>query len=159
MADAGNNIPWHARMWPRAVFDAPSVKRKGKKMADDLDILKKSGVYVLYKDDVPYYIGQATKFISRLRAHSTPGGRYDLFWNYFSLFVIPDEDERDKIEAILITAFPTANGATPRIKRDRYDKDVKSLVRRMRSRQTFPGIKTLDEEVDEADNVDDGTEE
>ena len=142
MAENEIKIPWHARMWPRAVFDAPSKRRKGKKMADDLEILRKGGVYILYREDLPYYIGQATKFISRLRAHSTPGGRYDLFWDYFSLFVLEDEDERDKIEAILITAFPTANGATPRIKRDPYDKDVRSLVRAMRRRttQSIPDI-------------------
>ena len=159
MTDTEAKIPWHARMWLRAVFDAPSTKHGGRKMAYDLEILKKGGVYILYREDVPYYIGQATKFISRLRTHSTPGGRYDLFWTYFSLFVIPDKDERNKIEAILITAFPTANGATPRIKRDPYDKDVKALVRKMRSRQTCSGLEIVDEEVYEADDADDGTEE
>ena len=156
MADAAVTIPWHARMWPRAVFDAPSIKRKGRKMADDLPILRKGGVYILYREDSPYYIGQATKFITRLRTHSTPGGRYDLFWDYFSLFVIEDKDERNKIEAILITAFPTANGATPRIKRDPYDKDVKRLVRMMRSSKTQQILNTVN---DDADEDDDGTEE
>ena len=125
-------------------------------MADDLPILRKGGVYILYREDSPYYIGQATKFITRLRTHSTPGGRYDLFWDYFSLFVIEDKDERNKIEAILITAFPTANGATPRIKRDPYDKDVKRLVRMMRSSKTQQILNTVN---DDADEDDDGTEE
>jgi hypothetical protein len=158
MTEPEVKIPWHARMWPRAIFDAPSKKsgRKGKKIADDLPILKKGGVYILYRDDLPYYIGQATKFMSRLRTHSTPGGRYDLFWNYFSLFVLDTKSERDKIEAILITAFPTANGATPRIKRDPYDKDVKALVRMMRSRLTQPIMDTANDGAEEAN---DGTEE
>jgi excinuclease UvrABC nuclease subunit len=100
-----------------------------------MTILQEPGVYILYRDDVPYYIGQATKLIDRLRTHSTPGHRYDLFWNYFSVFVVEDPTARNRIEAILITAFPTANGATPKIKRHPYPKEVVALVRRMRACQ------------------------
>ena len=136
MVEKEVELPWHARMWPRAVFDAPSTQgRRGRKLADDLEILQSGGVYILYRNDIPYYVGQATKLLDRLRAHSNPGARYDLFWNYFSVFVVEDEEQRDKIEAILITAFPTVNGATPRIKRQRYPHAVRALVRGMRARQ------------------------
>ena len=100
--------PWHARMWPRAILEVPSSKGKRRTMADDQRILSQGGVYILYRDDIPYYVGQATKLLDRLRVHFTPGRRYDLFWNYFSVFVEEDPIARDKIEAILITAFPTS---------------------------------------------------
>jgi hypothetical protein len=136
MAKKVVEIPWHARMWPREVFDAPSSPgRRGRKLAQDLPILQKGGVYILYRNDIPYYIGQGAKLFDRLRDHSTPGETYDLFWNYFSVFVLEDEKERDKIEAILITAFPTVNGATPRIKKHPYPDKVRTLVRGMRAKR------------------------
>jgi hypothetical protein len=136
MAEKELELPWHARMWPREIFDTPSSRgRRGRKLADDLDILQKSGVYILYRDDIPYYVGQATTLLTRLAAHHKPGARYALFWNYFSVFVLEDPDEINKIEAILITAFPTVNGATPRIKRQPYPPEVTRLVRQMSVRR------------------------
>ena len=40
------------RMWPRALFHM----KQGKAVLEDS--LKEPGVYVLYRDDVPYYIGK-----------------------------------------------------------------------------------------------------
>jgi hypothetical protein len=51
----------YARLWPREVFDYV-VEKKPKQavyLAKQLDILQQPGVYVLYRDDVPYYIGKA----------------------------------------------------------------------------------------------------
>jgi len=63
----------YARMWPREVFFRfPALKSAGTKrkiaLAKDLDFLEKPGVYILYRDDEPYYIGQATKLRDRLWA-------------------------------------------------------------------------------------------
>jgi len=113
-----------------------------------MPILSKPGVYVLYRDDLPYYIGQATVLMDRLRTHHKPGARYSLFWNYFSVFAVDDPRERDRIEAILITVFPTVNGATPRIKREKFPREVVRLVRRMRLN-----------ELGKKSDGDDGTEE
>src|SRR5690348_2275021 len=98
-------IPY-ARMWPREIFD------RGRSFVHTLDILEKPGVYVLYRDDIPYYVGQATKLRTRLWAHANvPGARYHNFWNFFSVFVADDARRRNEIEAILIAAMPTANSA------------------------------------------------
>jgi hypothetical protein len=134
-------------MWPRALFDLPTTEGGGK-LTKRFPILGKSGVYILYRDDIPYYIGQATKLITRLKVHHKPGARYSLFWNYFSVFALDTQEEMDKIEAILITVFPTVNGAIPRIAREKLPKDVIDLMRRMRRNQI--GISS---------DEDDGTEE
>jgi hypothetical protein len=69
MARKTSLVASYARMWPREVFDrfvpVPG-KKKERSLAKTLDILTKPGVYVLYRDGVPYYIGKATKMRSRL---------------------------------------------------------------------------------------------
>jgi hypothetical protein len=130
----------HVRMWPRAIFDRYVVVDGKKKHLDrTLKILRKPGVYVLYRDDLPYYVGQATMLWQRLHQHSTrPGGRYDLFWNYFSVFVEEDKDMRNRIEAILIAAMPTSNSAKPRLDRDPYPKEVIRMMRDVRRSTANP---------------------
>jgi hypothetical protein len=118
-----------AQMWPRVVFDFEgrgSVK----------ECLREPGVYVLFRDDEPYYVGKTkNKLFSRIRKHATNTmGRYYHFWNYFSAFVVPNGKHRDEIEGILIAAMPTANSASPRIKKIRLPKNVIQMMRRMRRR-------------------------
>src|SRR6266516_7659152 len=93
----------YARMWPREVFYRIVPKEKGNSkkrlLFRTIDLLAKPGVYVLYRDDVPYYIGQAQRLRSRLWAHACkPDGRYYNHWNFFSAFVIEDENQRNEIE-------------------------------------------------------------
>jgi len=120
------------RMWPREVFDYNGI-------ADKLDMLAKPGVYVLYRDDVPYYIGQArTSMRGRIKTHATdPTQRRYHFWNYFSAFHIPEPDQRSDVEAILIAAMPTANSANPRLPKDRTPNEVRDLLRRLRAQRAF----------------------
>jgi hypothetical protein len=52
----------YARMWPREVFEKAASKTGAGRMtiiAKDLEFLGGRGVYILYRDDQPYYIGQA----------------------------------------------------------------------------------------------------
>ena len=77
----------YARMWPREVFDClvPN-KNDGRRviLGKGLELVNQPGVYVLYRDDIPYYIGQARKPRHRLWLHAgSPGARYGNFWNYF----------------------------------------------------------------------------
>jgi hypothetical protein len=138
-------IEEYARMWPREVFDCLIPNEKGgtkKVLAGVLDLVNQPGVYVLYRDDIPYYIGQALKLRGRLWAHAnSPGGTYGNFWNYFSAFVIRDQKMRDEVEGILIAAMPTANSAKPRLKRAKYPQVVKQMVRKIRRYQANPLIK------------------
>jgi hypothetical protein len=147
---AGKNVivEQYARMWPREVFDCliPSengsrrrvILGKGRK---GLELVNEPGVYVLYRDDIPYYIGQAQRLRHRLWSHAgSPGARYGNFWNYFSAFVIRDPKMRDEVEGILIAAMPTANSAKPKLKRAKYPLAVSQLVRRMRKYRANPPV-------------------
>jgi hypothetical protein len=101
-------------MWPREIFDL----RTGSKLVPEIrSLLNAPGVYVLYRDDQPYYVGRATRALRhRLHAHANqPKDRYYNFWNFFSAFVVSDPRHIPEVEGILIAAFPTENSATPRL--------------------------------------------
>jgi GIY-YIG catalytic domain len=130
-------VSGYARMWPREVFGLfPAQKnaasKRKKAMATGLDFLQKAGVYILYKDDEPYYIGQATKLQTRLRGHAVKAeSRYFHFWNFFSAFAVSNPSHRDELEGILIAAMPTANSAKPKLQRERMPKEVRDLLKRI----------------------------
>ena len=93
------------RMWPRALFHM----QKGKEFLRKH--LSGPGVYVLYRNEEPYYIGRANNLFKRVRNHALrPNARRYNFWNYFSAFEIEDTAQRDRIERILIRAMPTIEG-------------------------------------------------
>ena len=126
-------VKGYASMWPREVFD---TKLGGGVLAAQLDFLtKEKGVYVLYRDEHPYYIGKSgDSLFARLRGHAVnPRRRYYNFWNYFSAFAVPDKKGRDELEGILIAAMPTANGAKPRFgAKERLPKPVSNLMKKLR---------------------------
>lgn len=121
-----------ARMYPREIFNDRTRNSSGKlvNIARTLEILREPGVYILYRDDQPYYIGKAKRLNSRLYSHARrPGSKYDLFWNYFSVFVVENAKHRAEVEAMLIAAIPTANGARPRLERHPYPPIVRTVMR------------------------------
>jgi hypothetical protein len=109
-------------------------------LAKGLGLLNEPGVYVLYRDDIPYYVGQAAnKLRYRLWGHAcAPGERYNNFWNYFSAFVIKDDWLRNLVEAILIAAMPTANGARPLLKKTPFPAEMRRMTRELREYQVNP---------------------
>ncbi len=118
----------YARMWPREVFD---IIEENKLLAKGFEHLKLPGVYILYRDDHPYYVGKTKRSLfSRLHAHANlSSDRYYNFWNYFSVFVVPDKNHVDEVEGILIASMPTANSAVPRIKQIRIPARVAKILR------------------------------
>ncbi len=121
------------RMWPRALFHMP----KGKEFL--MTHLSSPGVYVLYRDREPYYVGKTSKALGkRLRTHALrPNRRYYNFWNYFSAFEIKGEkgeEERAKIEAILISAMPTANSSKPKLARKKLDRAAARMLNDIQAR-------------------------
>jgi len=133
----------YARMWPREVFYhlVPNVSGKGKQvhLSKGLELVNEPGVYVLYRDGIPYYVGQATKLRHRLWAHAcSPAARYHNFWNHFSAFVIKSPHLRNQVEGILIAAMPTANGAKPRLKRAKIPDAVSKMTRSIYEHQANP---------------------
>ena len=121
-------VSGYARMWPREIFDV-------KGMAKKIEFLQRQGVYILYRDEHPYYIGKtSTSLFRRLRAHAVrPQARYYNFWNLFSAFAVADERGRDELEAILIAAMPTANSAKPKLTKMRFPNEVSKLAKKLRA--------------------------
>jgi hypothetical protein len=112
------------RMWPRALFHMKDGKEV---LAENL---QHPGVYVLYRDDEPYYIGKTGKpLFKRLSTHALkPNARRYNFWNYFSAFEITNATHRDEVEAILISAMPTANSSRPKFDRKQLDRRAARLL-------------------------------
>lgn len=120
----------YARMWPREIFDL--FAREAYK-GQGLELLEEPGVYVLYRGDVPYYVGRANKLHDRLWHHADGcGSRYYNFWDFFSAFVVKDKKQRIALEAILISAMPTANGAKPKLEDRVYPTKLKKIVHTLR---------------------------
>ena len=126
-------ITQYARMWPRQVWDIFDGKYL---VVRKLPELQQSGVYILYRDDVPYYVGKTkTALAKRLHAHSNKStDRYFNYWNYFSFFVVPDPAHVDEIEGILIASMATANSASPKIDQVQLPKEISKVLREARRR-------------------------
>jgi hypothetical protein len=140
------------RMWPRALFHSKEgLAVLGKHLSN-------GGVYVLYRDDEPYYIGKTSKpLYKRLKQHALkPNARRYNFWNYFTAFELAESEHRNEIEAVLISAMPTANSAHPKLPRRKLDRDAARLLndiqaliltgRQDASGETTPDITEDDEE-------------
>ena len=125
-------VDGYTRTWPRRVFD---IKEQGR-LADDVrEALREPGVYVLYRDDHPYYVGKTSRpLFNRIWAHANrPQDRYSNFWNFFSAFAIATKKHRDEVEGILIAAMPTtANSSNPRFHRIKLPNRVGRLLRKDR---------------------------
>jgi hypothetical protein len=122
------------RMWPRAIFDSPAFDGSKDSIAKSITELDHSGVYILYRDDVPFYVGKAKKLRSRLWQHAN--GVVSLksyFWNYFSAFLV-EESHMGEVEAILISAMPSviSNSSTPTLRRVPTGKPIRQLMRKLR---------------------------
>ena len=129
-------VEGYARTWPREMFDFKA------KFARSEDFLKKPGVYVLYNDGRPHYIGQAVRMFDRLNAHARPQSRNYNFWNTFSAFAVSDQKGRDELEAILIAAMPTANSAKPKLNKLNMPSDVVALMRKIRDGRLKEAIRS-----------------
>jgi hypothetical protein len=123
-------VTGYAKMWPRTVFD---IKAGNKLLPVIRELLHESGVYVLYREDQPYYVGKAIRLSSRIWAHANqPKDRYYNFWNYFSAFVVPDTSYLGEVEGLLIASMPTENSSVPRIRKIHMPASVASMVRAQR---------------------------
>jgi hypothetical protein len=125
-----------ASMWPRSVCE---MRGDGNKNLFLKNEIQEPGVYVLYRNGVPYYIGQAGNVGSRIWSHSSnPEGRYYKLWDAFSFFVVSDKKYLDDVEGILIAAMPTANAAQPRIKRFKMPQRIKNQLGEIRHHEAYP---------------------
>jgi hypothetical protein len=121
----------YAKMWPREVF---YIKKGMFYHPDVKQLLSVPGVYMLYRDDQPYYVGRATKSLfHRLLSHANdPKDEYFNFWNFFSAFTVSKRKHVNEVEGILIAAMPTDNSAVPRIEKIHIPTDIANLLRRQK---------------------------
>lgn len=120
------------RMWPREIFQVGK-----KKLTDNGEALGKPGVYVLYRQDEPYYIGKAEdSLFKRLHAHANMmTSRYYFHWTHFSAFAFDVNSSKTRkkikeIEGILISALPRAsNGAAPRWPKAKIPRELRPLLK------------------------------
>ena len=89
-------------------------------------------VYILYRDDILFYIGKAKdgSLYRRMRSHATnPRSKRYLFWNYFSAFIVQPE-YIDAVEALLISSMPAvvANDAAPKLRKVKIQSCSKSIA-------------------------------
>jgi hypothetical protein len=126
-------VTGYARMWPREIFDAKDDDNQ--LLAAKLPFLREKGVYILYRDEHPHYIGKTSKeLFGRLRGHAVrPQARYYNFWNMFSAFAVPDQKGRDELEGILIAAMPTVNSSEPKLIKMRFPPKVIKLLKKIRA--------------------------
>ncbi len=124
-------VTGYASMWPRQVFDDKHGKTV---LAAQLPFLRQKGVYVLYRNEHPYYIGKSgDSLFARLSGHAmNPRRRYYNFWNYFSAFAVDELGGRNELEGILIAAMPTANSSKPKLNKERLPKPVIALMKKLR---------------------------
>lgn len=133
---AQNNIvSKFIRMLPRAIFYEPETEGQKGTIARKMSELKEPGVYVLYRDDVPFYVGNAEELFTRLWAHANGvSSTRSYFWNYFSAFIVKDRRNIAEVEAILISAMPSVitNAARPKLQKMRKGISTIKLMRKMR---------------------------
>ena len=110
-------VEGYAKMWSREVFLVKESRRLSPAVRS---VLKAPGVYVLYRDDHPHYVGKTSRpLFDRIWNHASQPEDGDYrFWNYFSAFAVGQKKHRDEIEGILIAAMPTtANSSNPKMRR------------------------------------------
>jgi len=125
-------ITEYGRLWPREVFD---LIEDGKLMMNSYEALQNLGVYILFRNDLPYYVGRATKtsLYKRLHDHSNKAtDKHFNFWNYFSFFVVPNKNHINEIEGILIASMPTANRSVPLKVTSKIPKNITNNLKKIR---------------------------
>ncbi|MGC1461019.1 MAG: GIY-YIG nuclease family protein [Terracidiphilus sp.] len=126
------------RMPPRAIFDTQEVGRLGSIARNIKELTENPGVYILYRDDVPFYVGKAEKSLfNRLHDHANGvSSNRSYFWNYFSAYILKDRHYIADLEAILISAMPSVimNSSRPNLDKMRKGKSTIKLMREMRKR-------------------------
>jgi len=102
----------------------------------------KSGIYVLRKDKIIYYVGLASSLRSRLATHIKNHHRGK--WNQFDLYIVKRGKRKYlvELEALLIrVAKPKGNRTEPRfIKHHNVTKQFKKALQNEAS-QYFPGLR------------------
>lgn len=110
-------------------------------IASKIKELRKPGVYILYRDDVPFYVGKTEgELFGRLWKHAIGvAGSRSYFWNYFSAFIVKDSRHIAEVEAILISAMPSVitNSSKPKLQKVPTGKSIRKLTRILRKSRRY----------------------
>jgi hypothetical protein len=136
----GELVKQFIRMWPRAIFHTRAMDDSKGFIADGIPELRKPGVYILYRNGVPFYVGQAKNLRTRLKQHAN--GVISLkthFWNHFSAFLVDDSARMKEVEAILISAMPPGimNSSKPTLHKVPMNKLTVHLIRELRAKGQY----------------------
>src|ERR1700677_1544775 len=121
-------VTGYGKLWPREVF---RIQKKNRILINDEKKFHKPGIYVLYRNAIPYYVGKASKnVVYRLQDHANkPSDTYYHNWNFFAFFLM-QTNFLDMVESILISAMPTANGAKTRFKEHlKLQKEIEKILK------------------------------
>jgi hypothetical protein len=111
-------IAAYIQMGPRAVYTIKDGNRPLESVRKELR--QKPGIYILYQNEKPYYVGQAKNLWIRLRTHAlNQNAKHYHHWTHFSAFSLADVQHINELEGLIIAAFgtETANGSRRRKKR------------------------------------------
>lgn len=127
-------ISEYGKMWPRAIFYSKAASPSTGKIrviAQDLPLLQQPGVYVLYVEEKPYYVGRTDLLWKRLyRWANRKNSPHYNFWTHFSAFAVRDEKLCKELEAALIATIPGMNnGAKPKLVKIPIPLQVRKLMK------------------------------
>jgi hypothetical protein len=118
-------ITAYIRMWPREVYNIKDGNKHLESVRQELR--QKPGIYILYQNGQPYYVGQAKNLWYRIRNHAiNQNAKHYHLWTHFSAFVLSDIQHINELEGLVIAAFgmTTANSSRMRMKRILLPKDA-----------------------------------
>ena len=118
-------IKSYIRMWPRQVYTVKNGNKHFESVKKELR--QQPGVYILYRDGTPYYVGQAGNLWYRIRNHAiNQNAKHYHLWTHFSAFILFDTEYIDELEGMIIAAFGMgiANSARRRMKRILLPQDI-----------------------------------
>lgn len=124
-------IKAYIRMWPREVYNIKDGNKHLESVRQELR--QKPGIYILYQNGQPYYVGQAKNLWYRIRNHAiNQNAKHYHLWTHFSAFILADTHHINELEGLIIAAFGSgiANNSRRRTKRILLPKDaVKRLAK------------------------------
>jgi hypothetical protein len=118
-------IAAYIQKWPRTVYNLKDGNQPLESIREKLR--QKPGIYILYQNSQPYYVGQARNLWVRIRKHATnQNAKHYQPWTHFSAFIVNDIQSIKELEGLIIAAFDTAvvNGAKPRMTKILLPKDA-----------------------------------
>jgi hypothetical protein len=127
----------YIRMWPRQVYNLKIGNKHLESIRQELH--QKSGIYILYRNGTPHYVGQARNLWRRIRNHTiNQNAKHYHHWTHFSAFILSDIEHMNELEGLIIAAsgLGIANSARHRMKMILLPKDARKALSK------FGGVQT-----------------